>query len=111
MVEQRVVAHDSWVVYDVDCLGVSRSARRDLAIRRVRNGSTRVAGGRRDDALDLVEVSFRAPEAAGGECGDGQSWLVGRTDERSVLLCADRHHTDEAAAQPNVSGSKRERDN
>ena len=46
VLEQRVVAHDSWVEHHVDRLGVSGSSPCDLPIRRIRHGSTRVAGGR-----------------------------------------------------------------
>ena len=77
-VEELCVGDLAGVVHDLDRLGVAGLAGRDLLVRRVRRAAARVAGGGRDDAVQLVERRLHAPEAAAGEGGPGELLRVAR---------------------------------
>src|SRR5262245_4639337 len=70
-VEQLLVAHLGRVVDDLDRLGMSGAAVRDLLVAGIGAAPAGIARGGADHALDLVEVGFHAPEAAAGEGGLG----------------------------------------
>src|SRR5262245_22965262 len=86
-VEQLLVAHLDRVVDDLDRLGMSGAAVRDLLVAGIGDAAAGIARGGADHAFDLVEVGFHAPEAAAGKSRLGRSWrrgaLRGRTRDQA----------------------------
>src|SRR5260221_2156953 len=70
-VEQLVIAHLGWVVYDLHRFGMPGAAVRDLLVAGIGGVPAGGAPGGADQAVDLVEIGFHAPEAAAGEGRSG----------------------------------------
>src|SRR5258708_24151862 len=70
-VEQLVIAHLGWVVYDLHRFGMPGAAVRDLLVAGIGGVPAGVARGGADHAVDLVEIGFHAPEATAGEGRSG----------------------------------------
>src|SRR5207302_768122 len=66
-VEQLRVADLAGVVLQLDRFGMAGRAGGDLLIRRILLGAAGISDGDRDDAVELVERRFHAPETAAGE--------------------------------------------
>src|SRR5262245_18048190 len=66
-VDHLLVADLGRVVDDLDRLGMSGAAVRDLLVAGIDAAPADIARGGADHAFDLVEVGFHAPEAAAGE--------------------------------------------
>src|SRR5512143_919257 len=63
MIDQLGVRNSRGVESDFDDLGVAGAIGADVAIGRILQGSTLVAGGRIDDPGNVAEIGFDAPEA------------------------------------------------
>src|SRR5713226_4892643 len=70
-IEQFFVADSFRIVGNLNRFGVAGGARADFLVGRVLFGAAGVAGGGRNDALDLVEETFHGPETAAGKSGLG----------------------------------------
>src|SRR5260370_16112856 len=70
-VEQLVIPHLCWVVYEPHRFGMPGAAVRDLLVAGIGGVPAGVARGGAEHAGDLVEIGFHAPEAAAGEGRSG----------------------------------------
>src|SRR2546421_2020092 len=68
-VEELLVTHLFWVIYDLDCFRMAGTAGRHLVVGRIFLVSAGVARGGGDHAGELVKWRLHAPEAAAGKGG------------------------------------------
>ncbi len=78
--EQPLIRHACRVVLDLQSLVVAGASTRYFLVARIDLHAAGVAGPRADDAIDLVERRFHAPEAAAGENRNGARLGLGRCE-------------------------------
>jgi len=102
-VEQLVVAHALWIEGDLDGFGVAGSVTADVAIGGVLGASGVVSQNGVDNAGNLAEGRFNAPEAAGGK-SRGLSAHIPMNAVRTISGCVRPRRRRESRHRPSRDG-------